>query len=52
MWEAAMPNNGTGFWLIIALIAAMSVAAIVEAAIGVAVKAIRRRLRTGDAIRI
>ena len=36
-----MPNNGTGFWLIVALIAAMSVAAIVEAAIGFAVRAIR-----------
>lgn len=43
-----MPNNGTGFWLIVALIAAMSVAAIVEAAIGFAVRAIRGANRHGE----
>jgi hypothetical protein len=39
-------NKGTGFWVVVALIAAMSVAALVEAAYGLAATIVRRCLRS------
>jgi hypothetical protein len=43
-WETTMSNNnGTGFWVVAALIAALSIAALVEAATRFVVRACTKR---------